>query len=361
MPAPTFVGIDVAKARLAVHVLPAGTAFTVANDSDGLAELVERLAALAPVAVVLEATGGLEAAAVAALAGAGLPVSAVNPRQARDFAKGFGLWAKTDAVDAAALALFAEKVRPQPRPLPDEAAQAFTALLVRRRQLLEMRVAEQNRLPTARTPAVRRGLQKHIDWLTRQLDGLEGELAAAVQASPVWRAKEDLLRSAPGIGPTVARTLLAELPELGALSGKRIAALAGLAPFARDSGPRRGKRAVGGGRAGVRSALYMAALSAARYNPPLRAFRDRLRAAGKAAKVALVAVARKLLVMLNAMLRDGQPWSPNWPKSLDKQHSRFGADPNGRRVYLFAMSFASSRTLPTIFPSSPAAHLLGWP
>jgi transposase len=312
---PTFVGIDVSKARLAVHVLPAGTAFTVANDPGGLADLVARLAALAPAAVVLEATGGLEAAALAALAAADLPASAVNPRQARDFAKGFGLLAKTDAVDAAALALFAEKVRPQPRPLPDDQARAFTALLVRRRQLLEMRVAEQNRLPTARTPAVRRGIRTHVDWLTRQLDGLDGALAAAVRASPVWRAKEDLLRGVPGVGPTVARTLLAELPELGALSGKQVTALAGLAPFARDSGPRRGKRCVGGGRAGVRSALYMASLSAARYNPPLRAFYRRLRAAGKLAKVALVAVARRLLVILNAMLRDHRPWTPELVKT----------------------------------------------
>jgi transposase len=314
MSGPSFVGIDVSKARLAVHVLPGGAAFTVANDPGGLADLVPRLTALAPAAVVLEATGGLEAAAVAALAGAGLPVSAVNPRQARDFAKGFGLLAKTDAVDAAALALFAEKVRPRPRPLPDEQAQAFTALLVRRRQLLEMRVAEQNRLGAARTPAVRRNVRAHIDWLTGQLDRLEAELAAAVRASPVWRAKEDLLRGVPGVGPTVARTLLAELPELGTLSGKRVAALAGLAPFARDSGPRRGRRCVGGGRAGVRCALYRASLSAARYNPPLRAFYRRLRAAGKLAKVALVAVARKLLVILNAMLRDHHPWSPDLVK-----------------------------------------------
>jgi len=312
---PCFVGIDVSKARLDVHALPAGTAFAVANDPAGVADLLARLAALAPAAVVLEATGGLEAPAVAALAGAGLPVSAVNPRQARDFAKAFGRLAKTDAVDAAALALFAEKVRPRPRPLPDETAEAFTALLVRRRQLVEMRAAEQNRLGAARTAAVRRNVRAHIDWLTGQLDRLEGELAAAVQASPAWRAKEDLLRGVPGVGPTVARTLLAELPELGTLSGKQVAALAGLAPFARDSGTRRGQRSVGGGRAGVRSALYMAALSAARYNPPLRAFRDRLRAAGKAAKVVLVAVARKLLVILNAMLRDHRPWSPGLVKT----------------------------------------------
>jgi transposase len=310
MPDPCFVGIDVSKARLDVHVLPAGTAFAVANDPAGVADLVARLAALAPAAVVLEATGGLEAPALAALASAGVPVSAVNPRQVRDFAKAFGRLAKTDAVDAATLALFADKVRPAPRPLPDETAQALTALLVRRRQLVEMRVAEENRLPTARTPAVRRGIQKHVAWLNRQVEGLEAALTAAVQASPVWRATEDLLRTAPGVGPTVARTLLADLPELGTLSGKQAAALVGLAPFARDSGQRRGKRSVGGGRAGVRAALYMAALSAARYNPPLRAFRDRLRAAGKAPKVALVAVARKLLVILNAMVRDHRPWSP---------------------------------------------------
>jgi transposase len=305
----------VSKARLAVHVPPAGAAFAVANDPAGLADLVARLAALAPAAVVLEATGGLEAAAVAALAGAGLPVAAVNPRQARDFAKGFGLLAKADAVDAAALALFAEKVRPRPRPRPDETAQAFAALLARRRQLLEMRVAEQNRLPTARTPAVRRDIQRHLDWLARQFDRLEGALAAAVQASPVWRAKEDLLRGVPGVGPTVARTLLAEPPELGTRSGKQVAALAGLAPFARDGGTRRGRRSVGGGRAGVRSALYMASLSAARYNPALRAFYRRLRAAGERAKVALVAVARKLLVLLNALLRDGRPWNPELAKT----------------------------------------------
>jgi transposase len=221
---PCFVGLDVSKARLDVHVLPAGTAFAVANDPAGIADLVARLTALAPAAVVLEATGGL-AAAAAALAGAGLPVSLVNPRPARDFAKGFGRLAKTDAVDAATLALFADTVRPQPRPLPDETAAAFTALLVRRRQLLDMRVAEQNRLPAARTAAVRRDIQRHLDWLARQLGRLEADLAAAVQASPVWRAKEDLLRTAPGVGPTVARTLLAELPELGTLSGKQAAAL----------------------------------------------------------------------------------------------------------------------------------------
>jgi transposase len=315
MAAPAFVGIDVSKARLDVYVLPAGTAFAVTNDPDGLADLVARLGPLGCAAVVLEATGGLEAPAVAALAAAGLPVAAVNPRQARDLAKAFGRLAKTDAVDAQTLALFADKVRPAPRPLPDDQTQALQALLARRRQLLEMRVAEQNRLATARGAAVRKDLTAHIAWLTRRGDALDADLTAAIQASPAWRAKDDLLRGVPGVGPVVARTLLADLPELGTLSGKQITALVGLAPVAHDSGTRRGKRPIAGGRASVRSALYLAALSAARYNPPLRAVRDRLRAAGKAAKVVLVAVARKLLVVLNAMLRDGRPWNPELGKT----------------------------------------------
>lgn len=314
MTAPAFVGIDVSKARLDVHVLPAGTAVAVANDPDGVADLVARLRPLGCAAIVLEATGGLEVPALAALAAAGLPVAAVNPRQARDFARAFGRHAKTDAADAQTLALFAQRVRPEPRPLPDEQTQALQALLARRRQLLEMRVAEQNRLAAARGPAVRKDIAAHITWLTRRGDALDAELTAAIQASPAWRAKDDLLRGVPGIGPGTARVLLAELPELGTLTGKQIAALAGLAPVARDSGTRRGRRVIAGGRATVRSALDMAALSAARYNPPLRAFRDRLRAAGKAAKVVLVAVARKLLVILNAMLRDGKPWDPDLAK-----------------------------------------------
>ena len=315
MTTPAFAGIDVAKARLDVHLLPAGTAFAVANDPDGIADLVARLRPLGCASVVLEATGGLEAPALAALAAAGLPVSAVNPRQARDFAKAFGRLAKTDAVDAATLALFAERVRPAVRPLPDAQARAFQALLARRRQLVEMRVAGQNRLGAAADPAVRQDLRAHIAWLARRGAALDAELHAAIQASPVWRAKDDLLRGVPGIGPGTARVLLAELPELGTLTGKQVAALAGLAPFARDSGTRRGPRAIAGGRAAVRSALYLAALSAARYNPPLRAFRDRLRAAGKKPKLVLVAVARKLLVVLNAMLRDNRPWNPELVKT----------------------------------------------
>jgi transposase len=234
----------------------------------------------------------------------------VNPRQAHDFAKAIGRLAKTDGLDADTLALFAERVRPAPRPLPDAAARNFEALLGRRRQLVEMRAAEQNRLGSTTAASVRKSLQAHIDWLSRQLDKVEKELSQAIEASPVWRAKDDLLQSIKGIGPTVARTLLAALPELGTLTRQQIAALAGLAPLNRDSGQRKGQRSIGGGRAEVRSLLYMAALSAARYNPALRAFSERLKQAGKAVKVRLVAVARKLLTIANAVLRDGRPWDP---------------------------------------------------
>lgn len=303
-----FVGIDVAKAKLDVHVRPQDLRFTVANDPTGHADLVARLTPLRPELIVLEATGGLEHAAAAALAAAGLTLAIVNPRQPRDFARSLGYLAKTDALDAAVLAEFAERTRPTPRPLPDETARVFEALLLRRRQLLEMRTAEQNRLETAKAPKVRTSLQDHIQWLTKQLKTVDKELGEAVEASPVWRAKDDLLQTIKGIGPTVSRTLLATLPELGTLTRQEIAALAGLAPLNRDSGTRRGQRHIGGGRAEVRSLLYMAALSAARYNPALRTFAERLKQAGKAVKVRLVAVARKLLTIANAILRDQQPW-----------------------------------------------------
>ena len=305
---PVYVGIDVAKARLDVHVRPHGDAFRLANDPAGIADLVARLTPLRPALVVLEATGGLEYPAAAALAAAGHPVAVVNPRQVHDFAKATGRLAKTDPLDADTLALFAERIQPPARPLPDADARAFEALLLRRRQLLEMRVAEQNRLDTATAATVRASLQAHITWLTKQLDKVDKELAAAIQASPVWRVKDELLQSIKGIGPTVARTLLALLPELGTLSRQQIAALAGLAPRNRDSGQRHGQRSIGGGRAEVRSLLYLAALSAARYNPALQAFSERLRQAGKATKVRLVAVARKLLTIANAVLRSGRPW-----------------------------------------------------
>lgn len=308
-PTPVFVGIDVAKSRLDVHCLPQGQAFALANDQAGVAELVERLEPLAPALIVLEATGGFEHPAAAALALAKLPVAVVNPRQARDFARATGQLAKTDQIDAATLALFAERVRPPVRPLPDDDARALDALMQRRRQLLEMRAAERNRLGVAFSATVRDSLQAHIDWLSRQLHDTEKELGRVIQASPVWRAKDELLQSIKGVGPAVSQTLLAALPELGTLSRQEVAALAGLAPLARDSGTRRGQRSIGGGRACVRSLLYMAALSASRFNPALRSFCERLRRAGKAARVCLVAVARKLLTIANAVLRDGVPWT----------------------------------------------------
>jgi transposase len=305
-----FIGIDVCKERLDVHVLPAGTAFAVANDPAGVADLVERLRPLRPTLVVLEATGGLEHAAAAALAAAAVPVALINPRQARDFGRALGRLAKTDRIDALTLALFAERVRPAARPLPDATAREFEALVQRRRQLVEMRTAEQNRLGSASAAPVRASLQAHIDWLNKQLAKADQQLAAAIEASPVWRVRDELLQSIKGVGPAVSRTLLASLPELGCLTRQQIAALAGLAPWNRDSGPRTGQRSIGGGRAEVRSVLYLAALSAARYNPALRAFSERLRRAGKAAKVRLVAVARKLLTIANAVLRDGARWDP---------------------------------------------------
>ena len=306
----TFVGIDVSKATRDVAVRPTGLTFRVANDPAGVADLIARLRPLAPARVVLEATGGYEAPAVAALQVAGLPVAAVNPRQARDFAKATGRLAKTDRIDAQAPAHFAEAIRPEPRPKVPAAQQALDALLTRRRQLVGMRVMEANRLPTATDPAVRAGLERHLAWLDEEVATADRLLAEAVAASPAWRAKDDLLRGLPGIGPVVSRTLLAALPELGTADGGRLAALVGLAPYADDSGTLRGSRHIRGGRAEVRRALFMAALSAARRAGPLKDFADRLRARGKKAKVVLIAVARKLLVIANAVLRTGQPWQP---------------------------------------------------
>jgi transposase len=303
----SFLGIDVAKATLDYACRPSGDADTVPNDDQGIRALVQRLHAHAPTLVVLEATGGYEAAVVAALATAGRPVVVANPRQVRDFAKATGQLAQTDAIDAQVLALFAERVRPAPRPLPDDAAQALDALLTRRRQLVEMLVAERNRLLVAR-PAVRRDLQQHIRYLERRLREADDDLHTAVKTSPLWRVKDDLLQSVPGVGRVVSLTLLAELPELGRLSHKEIAALVGVAPLNRDSGTLRGKRLVYGGRAPVRAALYMAALVASKCNPVIRAFYRRLRAAGKPAKVALTACMRKLLIILNAIARSGTPW-----------------------------------------------------
>ena len=306
-PIPITVGIDVAKAQLDVAVRPTGEQWQAPNDEHGVAALVERLTRLVPTLVVLEATGGLERLAAAALAAAELPVAVVNPRQVRAFAKAVGQLAKTDALDAQLLARFGEAVRPSPRPLPDVAQQALAALLARRRQVVAMLTAEHQRWGTAHGP-VRARIEAHVAWLDRELADLDDDLGRTLRASPVWRAQEDLLRSVPGIGPVVARTLLAELPELGTLDRKRLAALVGLAPLTADSGTRRGKRVVWGGRSRVRAALYMAALVATRYNPVIRGFYQRLLHAGKAKKLALIACMHKLLTILNAIVHSHTPW-----------------------------------------------------
>ena len=306
-PSEVFVGIDVAKGHLDIACRP-GPTFRVANDPKGLADAVARLRPMGVALAVLEATGGLEVPAAAALAAAQVPVAVVDPRQARRFAEATGKLAKTDRIDAVSLAHFAQAVRPEPRALPDEQARAVDAPLTRRRQLLEMHAMEKDRLGSCAEPAVRADLEAHLAWLAERLAKAEADLAAAVLASPAWRAKEDLLRGIPGIGPVASRTLLAALPELGSLGPKQAAAPAGLAPYARDSGRGRAPRHVAGGRADVRSVLYMAALAARRHNPALRAFAERLKAAGKPAKVVLTAVARKLLVVANAVLRTGRPW-----------------------------------------------------
>jgi transposase len=304
-----FVGIDVSKARL--DVAADGLApWAVENTREGVADLVARLVPLRPALVVLEATGKLEATAVAALAAAGLPVVVVNPRQVRDFARAIGRLAKTDAIDAAVLAEFGRRIRPEVRPLPDAAARELDALLDRRRQLVGIRTMEQNRLSAGAAGRVRRDLEAHLRWLDEHITRLDKELDERVRSSPAWKEKDDLLRGVPGIGPVVSRTLLAGLPELGRMTNKQAAALVGLAPMADDSGGRRGPRRVAGGRGLVRAVLYMAAHAARRHNPVLKAFADRLTATGKKPKVVLIAVARKLVVIANAILRSGKPWNP---------------------------------------------------
>jgi transposase len=303
-----FIGIDVSKARLDVHVRPTGETFVVARDDEGLAALVARLEGLQPRLIVLEATGGLQLRASALLAAAGLPVAVVNPRQVRDFARATGRLAKTDALDAEAIARFAEAVQPEPRPLPDAETERLAGLIARRRQIVEMMTAEKNRRHQLASPKLRGSLDAHLEWLRKELERLDEDLDGAVRASPIWRAKEELLKSVPGIGDVVSRTLIAELPELGRLNRREIAALVGLAPFNRDSGSLRGRRTIWGGRAALRATLYMAALTAIRHNPAIAAFNARLRAAGKPPKLAITACMRKLLVILNAMVRDQKPW-----------------------------------------------------
>ena len=304
-----FVGIDVAKAELEVVVRPSGARWTVTNNPAGLAQLQERLQASAPSLIVLEATGGYEVAVVAALATAALPVVVLNARQVRDFARATGRLAKTDAIDAGVLAHFAEVVRPPVRPLPDAMTQDLQAWLTRRRQLVEMLLAEEQRRSRAPRP-IQRQIDQHVRWLRAQLGAVEKDLAQTLRESPVWREKDNLLRSVPGVGPVLTTTLLGDVPELGQLNRKQIAALIGVAPLNRDSGTYRGRRAVWGGRARVRATLYMATLTAARYNPVIRAFYERLVAAGKPKKVALTACMRKLLTILNAMIARRTAWKP---------------------------------------------------
>lgn len=308
MPA-SFVGLDIAKDHIDISVRPSAEEWQADQTDEGRAQLVGRLAALTPALVVVESTGGYETAIVTALAVAQIPVAVVNPRQVRDFAKAIGRLAKTDALDAAVLALFAERVRPDVRPLPDHAHQELVALAMRRRQLVDMLIAERNRLATARR-SVRASVQQHVRWLERRVRDADTDLTTMIQQSPLWRAKDNLLRSVPGVGPITSQLLIALLPELGALSRREIASLVGVAPLNRDSGQQRGRRIVWGGRATVRAPLYMATLVAVRRNPVLRPFYQRLRAAGKPPLVALVAAMRKLLTILNAMIKHQQSWQP---------------------------------------------------
>jgi transposase len=306
----TFVGIDVAKDHLDVHIRPTDAAFRVSYDDAGLATLLTRLRAVLPTVIVLEATGGYEVTLAATLASAGLPVTVVNPRQIRQYARALGQLAKTDRLDARVIALFAEAVRPAARPVPDEQARALGELMARRRQLVDMLGAEQNRRRLVRDRRLQCHLEAHIAWLEEALRRLDLDLTTLVRSTPAWREADDLLRSVPGIGPVTACTLIADMPELGRLDRRRIAALAGLAPFARDSGAFRGRRMITGGRPHIRRVLYMATLSAIKYNPAIRGFHHRLVTAGRPGKVAITAAMRKLLTILNAMLRDRRPWQP---------------------------------------------------
>jgi transposase len=309
----TFVGVDVSERRLDVHLLPAGESAGFANDPGGIGRLVAWLGTRDRLLVVVEATGGLERPLAAALALAGLAVAVVNPRQIRDFARSAGLLAKTDRLDAKSLALHGERLRPEPRPPRTPTDEALAALVLRRRQLVLVRDAERHRRRRAAEPALRRSLDEHLAWLEGEIDKLEDGIIAAIARSPACQARADLLRSVPGIGPVTAASLLALLPELGALGSKAVASLAGVAPVAHDRGVMRGWRTIWGGRKPVRDVLDMATLVATRHNPKIRAFHARLREAGKAPKLALTACMRKLLVILNAMLKAGQPWETRQP------------------------------------------------
>lgn len=303
-----FVGIDVSKETLDASIIPGGELLHVAYDDAGVASLVKRCQQVAPTLIVLEATGGLEGRLAAELAGAGLPVAVINPRQARDYAKATGRLAKTDAIDAAVLANFARAVRPQVRPLKDEDTQALDEMLTRRRQLVSMRVQETLRLGQARSKPQQKSLKEHIVWLEKRIASLDDDLQNRLRTSEVWRAKDDLLRSIPGVGSVASTTFLAKCPELGTLGRREVAKLIGLAPLAHDSGKFRGKRFVWGGRAEVRAVLYMATITAMRCNVVIKEFAARLKAAGKPGKVVIVACMRKLLTIMNSVVKHATPW-----------------------------------------------------
>ncbi len=306
-----FVGIDVAKDKLDVHVHPAGEDFTLSRDAAGVEQLVERLGGHALALIAIEATGGFEGPVVAALGVAGLPVVVVNPKQVHNYAKALGLNAKTDRLDASVIARFAAAVKPEIRPLPDAETVALSELLARRQQLVQMITAEKNRsMRIASNRRLQQSIARIIAALEAELARIEDGIDTMIKGSPLWREKEDLLASVPGIGKTIARTLLGEMPELGKLTGKQIAALAGLAPWTRQSGQWRGRSMIGGGRAAVRTALFLGAMVASRHNPQLKAFRARLLNNGKPKMVVLIAIARKLITILNAILRDRTPWNP---------------------------------------------------
>jgi transposase len=310
-----FAGIDVAKATLEIAVRPSDQTWQVIYDDVHVEALVTQLNELSPSLIVVEATGGLERPLVVALLTAGLPVVVINPRLARNFAKATGRLAKTDRIDAQVLAHYGEAIRPSCRPLPDADTQQLRAMVDRRRQLVDMMTAEQSRLSTA--PArIRDSIASHLIWLRQQLASLDNDLDERLQASPIWRERDDMLQSTPGVGPVLSRTLMSQLPELGALNRKEIAALVGVAPFNCDSGAWQGRRTIWGGRAAVRSVLYMSTLAATRHNPVIREFYERLLAAGKAKKVALTACMRKLLTILNAMVKNQQRWQPRMAKSM---------------------------------------------
>lgn len=305
-----FIGVDVSKQHLDVSVRPTGDEFQVSNDDEGITEIVERMKSISPYLIVIEATGGYETAVASALGISGHALSIVNPRQARDFAKSLGRLAKTDRIDASMLAHFGEAIRPEPRKLADEQTIMLQSLLVRRRQIIKMLVAEKNRYGISHEIQKHR-IMEHVVWLERELAELDEALEEQLQQSPIWREKEQLLRSVPGVGKVTVTTLLAELSELGQINRKKIAALVGVAPFNCDSGKMHGKRAIWGGRAVVRNALYMATLSAIRHNVVIQAHYHHLLAQGKPKKVALIACMRKLLTILNAIIRTMKPWEPN--------------------------------------------------